>query len=147
MRVSTITGLLGLTLVSIGSTVSAYSSPHHVTQPPAAGQKTAAQFYMEYRAAFAKATKMDDILPLMSAEKREEAKAIPAADREEMFKLIKSMNVELRNVKVVKEEPTKEGATLTVEALDGKTKMKGTVLIAKEGGAWKVVEESWSSGS
>jgi hypothetical protein len=90
---------------------------------------------------------MDDILPLMSAKKREEATSIPAADREEMFKLIKSMSVELKNVKVVKEEPTSDGATLTVEALDGKTKMKGTVQVAKEDGAWKLVEESWSSGS
>ena len=147
MRVSTITRLLGVTLVGIGTTMSAYSSPPLATQAAAAGQKTAAQFYMEYRTAFAKATKMDDILPLMSAKKREEAKSIPAADREEMFKLIKSMNVELKSVKVVKEEPTSDGATLTVEALDGKTKMTGTVQVAKEDGVWKLVEESWSSGS
>jgi hypothetical protein len=147
MRISTVTRLLGATIVGIVTIGSAYISLQATTQPAAAGQKTAAQFYMDYRAAFAKATKMDDILPLMSAKKREEAKSIPAAEREEMFKLGKSMSAELKNVKVIKEEPTSDGATLTVEALDGKTKMKGTVQIAKEDGGWKLVEESWSSGS
>ena len=37
--------------------------------------------------------------------------------------------------------------TLTVEALDGKDKMSGQIQVVKEGAAWKVGKESWSSKS
>ena len=63
-----------------------------------------------------------------------------------MFEMIKMMG-DITNIKVVKETATKTGATLNVEALDpDKKKTTGTVQIVKEGTAWKVGKESWSSG-
>jgi hypothetical protein len=50
--------------------------------PSAPGQQTAAQFYVEYRAAFDKATKLEEILPFRTAEKRKEAEAMPAMVRD-----------------------------------------------------------------
>ena len=62
-----------------------------------------------------------------------------------MFGLVKMMNV-VTGVKVLKEEKTAEGATLTVEATDfSNARTKGTIKLVRENGAWKADEESWSS--
>lgn len=115
-------------------------------QKPPAGQ-TASQFYMAYRAAFDKATKLEEILPWMASKNRAQAEATPAADREKMFGMVKIMNA-LSDVKIVKETRTAEGgATLTVTAIDSdKKKATGTVDIVKEQGEWKIGQESWKSG-
>ena len=115
--------------------------------PLAAQTKTASQFYMDYRTAFDKATKIDDVLPYMSKQRADQVAATPADERAKMFEMIKMMGT-LTEVKIVKEAKTAEGATLTVEALDpDKKKTTGTVKIIKEGGGWKLDEESWSSSS
>ena len=102
--------------------------------PPAVAQtQTASQFYMAYRSAFDKAKKIDDLLPT------------PAAERAKMFEMMKMMGA-ITNVKVVKETPSATGATLDVTALDpDKKPTKGTIDVVKEGGAWKIGSESWSS--
>jgi hypothetical protein len=106
--------------------------------------KTATQFYMDYRAAFEKATKVEDVIPFMSAEVRKQIEATPAAERPEMFQMIKMMNV--TGVKVTREQITSTGATLTAEGTDSdKKKSTGTVQILKENGAWKLGQESWTS--
>jgi Domain of unknown function (DUF4878) len=113
----------------------------------AAQTKTASQFYTDYRTAFDKATKIDDVLPYMSKERADQVAATPADERAKMFEMIKMMGT-LTEVKIVKEAKTTEGATLTVEAVDpDKKKTTGTVKIIKEGGAWKLDEESWKSSS
>jgi hypothetical protein len=115
-----------------------------LAQQPA---QTASQFYMKYRAAFDKAKTVDDILPYMAKENRAQVEATPAADREKMFGMIKIMNT-LTGVKILKEERTADGATLTVEGVDAdKKKSTGTVTVIKEAGEWKVGKESWSSAS
>jgi hypothetical protein len=49
---------------------------------------------------------------------------------------------------VLKEAKSADGATLTVEAVDSdKKKTTGTIKVIKEGGAWKIDGESWSSSS
>jgi hypothetical protein len=125
-------------VLSLSSAVGAFA------QAPA-GQ-TASQFYMAYRAAFDKASKLDEILPWMASKNREQVEATPAAEREKMFGMVKIMNT-LTDVKVVKETRTPEGATLAVTAVDSdKNKSMGTVEIVKEKGEWKVGKESWKSG-
>jgi hypothetical protein len=44
--------------------------------PSAPSPQTASQFYLEYRAAFDKARKLEDILPFMTAQKRQQAEAV-----------------------------------------------------------------------
>ena len=111
------------------------------------GEKTATQFYMEYRAAFDKAKAVEDILPFMSASRRKQVESTPAAERKEMFDMIKTLGA-LTNVKVTKETRTANGATLMVDALDGdKSKTTGTITLVQENGAWKIDKESFKSSS
>jgi hypothetical protein len=111
----------------------------------AQADKTASQFYTEYRAAFDKAKAVEDVLPFLSAPRRKQMESTSAADRKDMFELMKIMNT-LTNVKITKEATTANGATLTVEALDSdKSKTTGIVTLVKENGAWKLDKESFTS--
>ena len=110
-----------------------------------APKQTASEFYMTYRAAFAKAKAIEEMLPLMAKEVRAEIEKTPAAERPKMFEFVKEMSTAMTNVKVIKETKTDTGVTLTVEGMDGKDKMSGQVQILREGDAWKVGKESWSS--
>jgi len=87
------------------------------------------------------------VLPYMSKQRADQVAATPADERAKMFEMIKMMGA-ITDVKILKETKTAEGATLTVEALDpDKKKTTGTVKVIKEGGAWKLDGESWSSSS
>lgn len=113
--------------------------------PAQAQKQTGTDFYLAYRAAFDKATKIEDIYPFMAAARLAEMKATPAEDRKMMFEMIKSMGV-MTGVKVLKETPTATGATLDVEGVgEDKSKQAGTITLVKEAGAWKVDKESWKS--
>src|SRR5262245_13069573 len=104
--------ICGLALLMSAVTLSASQAP----------AKTATQFYMEYRVAFDKATKIEDVLPFMAAANRKQVESTPAAQRPEMFGMIKMMGT-YTNLKVTKEVKTAKGATLTAEAIDAdKTK-------------------------
>ena len=106
---------------------------------------SASDFYMQYRKAFDAAKKIEDVLPFMSADTTKQVQATPPAERSQMFEMIKMMGA-LTNVKVVKETPTANGATLSVNATDpDKMPTVGTIEIVKEGGKWKLGKESWSS--
>jgi hypothetical protein len=111
----------------------------------AAQAKTATQFYQEYVAAFAKAKSIDEILPYMAAENRKQVEATPKAERDKMFELIKMMGH--TDIKVVKEEKGADGSTvLSVEGVDSdKKKSTGQITIVKEGAAWKIGKESWTT--
>jgi hypothetical protein len=117
---------------------------------PAQAQKaeqTASQFYLAYRAAFDKAKAIEDLLPYLAKKNADQVKATPAAERAQMFGVMKAMGT-LTNVKILKEAKKGEGATLSVEGLGpDKNKTTGTVEIVKEAGAWKVGNEDWHSGS
>jgi hypothetical protein len=119
-------------------------APALQAQTPAVPAKSASQFYLEYRAAFEKAQKVEEVLPFLAASNRKQIEDTPAADRVEMFELLKMFDT-MTNVKVTKEDRTGAGATLTVEGVgDEKKKATGTVRIVREGGAWKIGEEKWS---
>jgi hypothetical protein len=118
-------------------------APAVAQSPP----QTASDFYLSYRSAFDKATKIDELLPFMARETRAEVEATPASERAQMFEFIKMVGT-LTGVKVIREAKTGTGATLTVEALDpDRKKTVGTINIVREGGAWKLGKESWSSSS
>jgi hypothetical protein len=103
--------------------------------------QSATEFYQAYRKAFAKAQKMEEILPMMAANRRAQMEKTPADERTMMFGMLKEMTAEQGDVKVLKETATKTGAELTLQAKDG----TGTAAIVKEGGAWKLDKESWTS--
>ena len=132
-------GVAGLAIACLTSAAPAWA------QAPAPAGQTASQFYMAYRKAFDAAKKIEDVLSYMSTPVRQQIEGTPAADRPKMFEMIKMMGA-LTDVKIVKETPTPNGATLTVEALDpGKAKTTGTIEIVKEKGAWKLGKEDWKS--
>jgi hypothetical protein len=107
--------------------------------------QTPTEFYLAYRAAFDKATKVDDLFPYLAAANRKQVEATPKADRDKKFGLMKIVGT-LTNVRVLKEERTAQGVTLTVEGIDAdRKKQTGTVKIVKEISGWKVGDESWSS--
>ena len=114
-----------------------------IAAPSLAGTEQASQtgteFYQAYRKAFAKAQKIEDILPFMAASRKAEMEKTPADERKMMFGMIKEMTAEQGDVKVLKETATKTGAELAVQAKDG----TGTITLVKEGGAWKLDKESW----
>ena len=103
--------------------------------------QSATAFYQAYRKAFAKAQKIEDLLPMMAASRRKQMEKNPADERNMMFGMLKEMTAEQGEVKVLKETATANGAELAVQAKDG----KGTVTLVKEGGAWKLDKESWTN--
>lgn len=132
--------ILGLTAISLMGMM--LVSAAVFAQKP--GQ-TATQFYMAYRTAFAKAKSIDELLPFMAKENRDQVQATPAGERPKMFEMIKMFD-RFTDVKVVKENKTATGATLNVEGLDeDKKKATATVELIQEAGAWKLAKESWSS--
>jgi hypothetical protein len=116
-----------------------------VVSPAAAQTQTASEFYMSYRTAFDKAKKIEDLFPFMAKKNIDQVTQTPAGQRAKMFEMMKMMG-SITDVKVLKETKSATGATLEVEALGpDKKKTKGTIEVVKEGGAWKLGDESWSS--
>jgi hypothetical protein len=108
-------------------------------------QQTASQFYMQYRAAFDKAKAIEDLLSFMSAPRRKQMEATPAAERAKMFEVFKLLGT-MTQVKITKETRTADGAMLTVEGLDSdKAKTVGEITLVREDGAWKLDKESFKS--
>jgi hypothetical protein len=114
---------------------------------PAATYKSGGEFYLAYRAAFGKATKIDDLLPWMTRARNSQIAKAPADEKSMMFGMIKEMD-DNTQVKVVKETPKGDGAELQVEAISKGTRAKttATITLVKEGGAWKLDKESWKGG-
>ncbi len=114
---------------------------------PAASYKTGGDFYLAYRVAFDKATSIDELLPWVAKGRREQIAKAPADEKKEGFDMIKMFDDRI-NVKVVKETPSAAGAELQVEGISAETKAKATGVIAlvKEGGAWRIERENWTSG-
>ncbi|HVO09471.1 MAG TPA: hypothetical protein VMX54_01845 [Vicinamibacteria bacterium] len=142
MRTARVVACSSALAVLLASAVLAQAQP--------AKPQTASQFYLAYRAAFDKATKIEDLYPFLAAKNLKQAQDTPKADRDKMFQVMKLMG-SLSGVKVTKEEHTADGgAILTAEGLGTdladetkKVKQAGKITVIKEGGAWKVGEESW----
>ena len=128
--------VLVLVVAAGGAALAAQASKTPTAQTPS-------QVYTAYRAAFDKATREDDIKPFQSKKVRDEFDAMPAAQRADMFKMMKAMGT-MASVKVVKETLTPTGATLSVDAINpSKVKMTCEVTLVKEDGAWKIAHENW----
>ena len=103
--------------------------------------QSATEFYQAYRKAFANAQKIEDLLPMMAASRRKQVEKTPADERTMMFEMVKEMAADQGDVKVLKETLNANGAELAVQGKSG----TGTITLVKEGGAWKLDKESWTS--
>ena len=108
-----------------------------------AGEGT--RFYMDYRAAFAKAKAIEEVLPLMAKERVAQVEKTPKEDRAKMFEMIKMMDV--KDVKVTKETKTATGYTLEATGTGGMGDgpAKGTITLVREDGKLKLDKESWKN--
>ena len=114
--------------------------------PMASAQKaatSATQFYMDYRAAWGKATSIDALLPYLSKDGRADIEATPKDKRQMMFDMMKMMG-NMTNVKVVKESKQGESYMLDLSGMSPEKKpMTGTAEIVMEGGTMKLKKETW----
>jgi hypothetical protein len=102
-----------------------------------------AKFYAEYRAAFAKAKAVENILPYLSKSGVAMVDKTPKEDRAKMVGLMKALDVQ--DVKVLKESRTETGYVLEAVGKGGMGPgdAKGTISIVREGGKLKLDRESW----
>lgn len=111
---------------------------------PAADEKTGTQVYLDYRAALQKATKLEEILPYMSAEYRQMLQSQPKDAALWLGRLREGTPV--KDLKVTKE--TIDGDKCTVEGTGTSARgnaIHGKIHLVKEGGAWKIDEEAWAT--
>lgn len=111
-----------------------------------AAPQTPTQAYLAYREAFAKAQKLEDVFPLLSKKGRAEMEEIPADQRSRGFEMMKKAGG-MKDLKVTKEEVAGDQATVKATGVGGfgDSAMVGTITLVKDGGAWKIEEESWIS--
>jgi hypothetical protein len=131
-------------LVAVGALLGVLSGMAPLGAQPKA-PKTATEFYLQYRKVFDAATKVDDLLPYMAADRRKEIAQTPATERARMFEFVKMIGA-VKGLKILGETRTDDGATLAVEAVDlDRNPATGTITIVREDGAFKISRESWRS--
>jgi hypothetical protein len=111
----------------------------------AADAKTGTQVYLDYRAALQKATKLEEILPFMSAEYRQMLESQPKKDAALWLGRLRE-GTPVKDLKITKE--TAEGNKCTVEGTGTSARgnaIHGKIHLVKEGGAWKIDEEAWAT--
>jgi hypothetical protein len=107
------------------------------------GGPSASRSFLNYREAFDKAKTIEEVLPYLGAPMRASVEAAPKEQRDAGFRLVKLMN-DIIGVKVVKE--TLAGAEATLDATGTSSlgdDVRGTIVLMKEDGAWKLKSEKW----
>ena len=114
----------------------------------AAQAKTPTQTYLDYQATVTKATTLTEPLPYLSAAYRRMLESRPKADQPVWLGRLKE--AVMKDVKVTKETIAgTNGNACTLEATGTSASgnaMKGKISLVKEGGAWKLDEQGWSTG-
>lgn len=125
------------------------SSFFALAQEPSEKGKPAWAVYSEYRAALAKATAIDQLIPYFVKERAEEMSQAPEEDHQFFLEMLQLMNEGIRDLQVVGE--TWESANEVVFEISAKqddeagtSDMTGEVSMSKEDGAWKVGKERFS---
>ena len=111
----------------------------------AAESKTGTQVYLDYHATLMKATKLEEILPYLSAEYRGMLESRPKKDGPVWLGRLKE-GTPVKDLKVTKE--TVEGNKCTVEGTGTSARgnaIHGRIHLVKEGGAWKIEDEAWAT--
>jgi hypothetical protein len=108
--------------------------------------QTPTEVFTAYRAALAKATSFNELLPFMDAKSRGMIEVLPEAQRAGMFELMKKFASTYSDVAVTGEKITGDAAVLSLSGKDPKGQpATGTVPMTKEASGWKVGTEKWSS--
>ncbi len=116
-----------------------------VTPARGADSKSPTQAYLEYQAAVQKATTLAEILPRLSAEYRAMLESQPKKDHPVWLGRLKETS-NMKDLKITKE--TISGNRCTLEGTGTSARgnpVHGKVSMVKEGGVWKLDEESWAT--
>jgi len=107
--------------------------------------KTPTEAYLAYIAAVQSATTLDEVLPLLSKEYRNNLSGQPAEKKPVWLQRMKEAN-SLKDLKITRE--TIKGAKCTLEGTAISSlgfNVKGKVHLVKESGEWKFDEAGWST--
>ena len=107
--------------------------------------KTPTQAYLDCQAAVTKATTLAEVLPHLSAAYRGMLESRPKKDHGVWLERLKD-SVNIKDMKINKE--TIDGDKCTLEATGTSPRgnaVKGKISLVKEGGAWKLDEQFWST--
>jgi hypothetical protein len=101
------------------------------------------QFYKGYLAVLAKAKSLDELLPYYTRELADGLRKMPT---EMQANYIKMNAHALTDLKVTKQQVDSSKAVFEMSAktADGR-ETTGSATLVKEGGAWKVEDESWAA--
>ena len=103
-----------------------------------------ARAYLDLRAAAAKATSAEAMLPFLSATYRRVISTLPAAERQDWLQRLKRMPP--APVKIQAQALAGDRCALGVVTRDAShVKWSGRVEMVREGGTWKLADESWKS--
>jgi hypothetical protein len=111
-----------------------------------AGAETAAHFYLRFRATALNAATIEQITAFWTAETVDQFNMEPASAKAETLAMANRFYGMQTDVRVVKETPTPNGATLSLEGVDRDGKpIVSSVDIVRESGAWKMTAavERW----
>jgi hypothetical protein len=112
----------------------------------AQASQTPTDVFNAYRAALAKASSYDELLPFMEAKGKAMVEAVPEPQRAGMFGYLKKFAATYTEVAVTKETVTGDTALLTLSGKDPKGQpATGSVPMTKESSGWKVGTEKWRS--
>jgi hypothetical protein len=112
-----------------------------IDQPGSAGRA-----YLDLRAAAERATTVDAVLPLLSANYRRVVSNLPRAERDAWLARFK--RVPPAPVKLQAEAQAGDRSTLGAVVRDAThVKWSGRVEMVREGGAWKLADEAWTTES
>jgi hypothetical protein len=111
----------------------------------AGAPKSPAQAYLDYHAALMKATKLEDVLPYLSAAYRGMLESRPKDDRPVWLARLKD-GADFKDVKITKTTVHGDACTLegTATSARGNT-LHGKIHLVQEGGAWKIDDEGWAT--
>lgn len=105
---------------------------------------TPARAYLDLRAAVGKATTAEAMFPYLSATYRRVVSNLPAAERNDWLQRLK--RVPPAEVKIQAQALAGDRCALGVITRDAShVKWSGRVEMVREGGAWKLADESWKT--
>lgn len=129
---------LALALIAVALPAAA-ADPVVTTEPG-----SPARAYLDLRAAVAKATSPEAVLPYLSATYRRVVTGLPAAERDGWLQRLK--RVPPPGVKVQAQALAGDRCALGAVTRDtAHVKWSGRVELVREGGAWKLADETWRS--
>jgi hypothetical protein len=111
----------------------------------AAEAKTPTQSYLDYHAAVQKATKLEEVLPYLSAAYRGMLESRPKSDHPKWLASLKD-GTPPKDLKITKETVNGDKCTLEGTATSARgNAVHGKIQLVKEGGAWKLDEQGWAT--